>query len=281
MPKRTAYCSFCRKDYRDAGPLVEGPGEVYICGECIDLCQSIIQQEKRRRGVSRQPLWRGTDPAEIEERLGRCLTMEPTEKRLLSAAVHNHYRCLSKTQQEEQAIQATKCNILLVGPSLSSKLFLARALASILNVPFAHGDASALGTPWQDRHPIFRLVEAANYDFEAAEQGVVYLEGIDEQGIREPLLEVLDGEEVILSSGLRLHTANMLVIAGGRFDNAVTGRDQALQQSVAREDLLASGTEPEIIDRFQVFIRLAPLDEETLARILSMVNLDRLSGEDA
>src|SRR5215207_2612420 len=92
---RNAYCSFCRKSYRDVGPLVEGPGDVYICGECIELCQSIIDQEKRRRGTSKTPLSNIPSPRSIKEKLDQYVIGQQRAKRALSVAVHNHYKRLS------------------------------------------------------------------------------------------------------------------------------------------------------------------------------------------
>src|SRR5213079_3232404 len=96
---RNAYCSFCRKSYRDVGPLVEGPGDVYICGECIELCQSIIDQEKRRRGGTRTSLSHIPAPRSIKERLDQYVVGQQRAKKVLSVAVHNHYKRLSLADQ--------------------------------------------------------------------------------------------------------------------------------------------------------------------------------------
>src|SRR6516162_9857602 len=141
---RNAYCSFCRKSYRDVGPLVEGPNDVYICGECVELCQSIIDQEKRRRGVTRAKLTHIPSPKSIKEKLDQYVIGQPHAKKVLSVAVHNHYKRLSLADEGFQDVEVDKSNILLIGPTGSGKTLLARTLAKVLDVPFAIGDATTL-----------------------------------------------------------------------------------------------------------------------------------------
>src|SRR6195952_4904003 len=135
--KKNAYCSFCRKSYRDVGPLVEGPGDVYICGECIELCQSILDQERRRRGVPKTLFTDIPIPREIKEKLDQYVIDQNRAKKVLSVAVHNHYKRLVAGEEGEGDVELDKSNILLIGPTGCGKTLLAKTLARILNVPFA------------------------------------------------------------------------------------------------------------------------------------------------
>src|SRR5262245_24587412 len=141
---RNASCSFCRKNYRDVGPLVEGPGDVYICGECVELCQSIIEQEKRRRVGTRSSFSNIPTPRTIKDKLDQYVVGQQRAKRVLSVAVHNHYKRLTLAEQGRNEIEVDKSNILLIGPTGSGKTLLAQTLARILDVPFAIGDATTL-----------------------------------------------------------------------------------------------------------------------------------------
>src|SRR5438552_3656326 len=114
---RNAYCSFCRKSYRDVGPLVEGPGDVYICGECVELCQSIIDQEKRRRGGTKTLFTNIPSPRSIKDKLDQYVIGQHRPKKVLSVAVHNHYKRLSIGDQGHGDVEVDKSNILLIGPT--------------------------------------------------------------------------------------------------------------------------------------------------------------------
>jgi len=118
--KKNAFCSFCRKSYRDVGPLVEGPGDVYICGECIELCQSILEQEQRRRGNTKQLFSRIPTPREIVAQLDQHVVGQQASKKILAVAVHNHYKRLS-LDWEGGGVEVEKSNILLIGPTGSGK----------------------------------------------------------------------------------------------------------------------------------------------------------------
>ncbi|MEM6329284.1 MAG: ClpX C4-type zinc finger protein, partial [Planctomycetota bacterium] len=141
--KKNAFCSFCRKSYRDVGPLVEGPGDVYICGECIELCQSILDQERKRRGSSKSLFSKVPAPREIVAELDNYVIGQDAAKRVLAVAVHSHYKRLIAAEDEGD-VEIDKSNILLVGPTGCGKTLLAKTLARTLNVPFAIGDATTL-----------------------------------------------------------------------------------------------------------------------------------------
>ncbi len=183
--KKNAFCSFCRKSYRDVGPLVEGPGDVYICGECIDLCQSILEQEQRRRGSTKQLFSEIPSPRKIVSQLDEYVIGQMAAKRVLAVAVHNHYKRLALGWGGSD-VEIEKSNIMLIGPTGSGKTLLARTLARILNVPFAIGDATTLteaGYVGEDvENLLLKLLHAADFDIESAQRGVLYIDEIDKIG---------------------------------------------------------------------------------------------------
>src|SRR5438105_1077351 len=143
MKLQNACCSFCRKSYRDVGPLIEGPGNVLICGECVELCQSIIAQEKRRRGYQGGRVFLPTQK-EIEEKLDRYGCGQLASKKVLAAALESHYKILRQEHGKTRPIRAYKSGILLLGPSRISRVFVSRVLAHAVDAPFAYGEARAL-----------------------------------------------------------------------------------------------------------------------------------------
>src|SRR5262249_19129963 len=170
MRQRNTDCSFCRKSYRDVGPLVEGPGNVYICGECTELCQSIINQEKGRRSRPVGGPLPETIPEVIRERLDQLVTGQDEVKETL---------VLATLRRRESCGPAPFRPVLLLGPTRSSRAFLARALAHAIEAPFAEGDGPALGRSGTEpvEPLLYRLLLAADFDVEAAQRGVVYVDG--------------------------------------------------------------------------------------------------------
>jgi ATP-dependent Clp protease ATP-binding subunit ClpX len=305
-------CSFCGKSQRQVKKLIAGPG-VYICDECIDLCNEIIDEELTAPpsfDIENLP-----KPREIYDVLNEYVVGQEQAKRTLSVAVYNHYKRIQMMSSDDNDIELQKSNILLLGPTGCGKTLLAQTLARILNVPFAIADATALteaGYVGEDvENILLKLIQAADYDVKKAETGIIYIDEVDKiarkadnpsitrdvsgEGVQQALLKILEGTTAsVPPQGGRKHphqeflsidTTNVLFICGGAFAQL----DKVIERRIGHQGIGFGSViqSREQRDTGEIFERCLPEDlilygliPEFISRLPVMSAIHQLSREE-